>query len=657
MLMMPTALEKAGKEGVRLLCADGQDRHCFPLLAVFMADYEEQVTLTGIKSGRKCSTCHIHTNERHDLTTAIQRPWPFRTHQSTKDQIRMQQEGCDTDKKDDSDYIRPFRNFAWGHNLSNIHKMMAPDFLHQVLKGLTSEHLMHWIKGLIQSEIQAGKYWGLDIPRTDGCGQEMSNVDALITTRFAQVERFTDMMVWDSWANVGQWTGKMYKSLLRQLVPAIAPLLKQNEGAMLFIRAFVDFTILSQYVSHDESTIRYLAAAMSRMDKTKDVFLPFRPSKAGLPHFNIPKLHAITHYPESIQRLGAIGGTDTEYSEQAHKLQKAFYRRTNKRNNYEEQMLRYNTMHLNTMLRNELELWASTNIIDTADPMSAIQTIRLGPAVDVCAHRSYLWNFDDYTTQTLQDRRINISIWRTVEEVQRRMEITDLASKLAPFVRECRKQIDGIRRTDWDVDRLEADDDWVSKMPLSIHHSVVCYIRFGKDATDTNKLDKVFARCTPLWADTGAPRYDAVMVREYERANDSLHGNKVGRLRLLLTIQDTGRLDSEGKYPKFAGALVETLQVCDGGKIDARTGMLRVQSIKPSSSRTRRTLDALQIYDINHIARPISLVPTDINVTDCFFVNNYSDWDIYNTIYDEDFERINRAQVNAYARKQARTRR
>jgi Plavaka transposase len=82
----------------------------------------------------------------------------------------MQQEGCDTDKKDDSDYIRPFRNFAWGHNLSNIHKMMAPDFLHQVLKGLTSEHLMHWIKGLIQSEIQAGKYRNLNILYTDGCG-------------------------------------------------------------------------------------------------------------------------------------------------------------------------------------------------------------------------------------------------------------------------------------------------------------------------------------------------------------------------------------------------------------------------------------------------------------------------------------------------------
>jgi hypothetical protein len=144
------------------------------------------------------------------------------------------------------------------------------------------------------------------------------------------------------------------------------------------------------------------------------------------------------------------------------------------------------------------------------------------------------------------------------------------------------------------------------------------------------------------------------MVREYEQAKDSLRGHKIGRLHRLLTVQDMGRLDSDGKYPKYAGALVETFQVCDSGKIDARTGMLRVQSTKPSTSRTKRTLDAFRIYDINYIARPLSIVPTDINVTDCFYVNNYSDWDIYNTIYEEDFEKLNKARVDVYARNQAR---
>jgi len=72
MLIMPIALEKAGKEGVRLLYINSQDQHCFPLLAVFIADYEEQVTLIGIKSGRKCSICYIYTNKQHNLITAIQ---------------------------------------------------------------------------------------------------------------------------------------------------------------------------------------------------------------------------------------------------------------------------------------------------------------------------------------------------------------------------------------------------------------------------------------------------------------------------------------------------------------------------------------------------------------------------------------------------------
>ena len=70
--------------------------------------------------------------------------------------------------------------------------------------------------------------------------------------------------------------------------------------------------------------------------------------------------------------------------------------------------------------------------------------------------------------------------------------------------------------------------------------------------------------------------------------------------------------------------------------------MLKMQSIKPSNSRTKYMLNALQIYNINYIMRPILLVLIDINIIDYFFINNYSDWDIYNTIYNKDFKQINR---------------
>ena len=75
------------------------------------------------------------------------------------------------------------------------------------------------------------------------------------------------------------------------------------------------------------------------MDKIKDIFLLFQLSKAELLYFNIPKLYTIIYYIKSIQQLKAITGTDIEYLEQVYKLQKEFYCRINKWNNYKEQML------------------------------------------------------------------------------------------------------------------------------------------------------------------------------------------------------------------------------------------------------------------------------------------------------------------------------
>ena len=71
MLIIPIVLKKASKEGVCLLYTDSQDQYCFLLLAIFMANYKEQVTLISIKSGCKYSTYYIYINKRHDLTTAI----------------------------------------------------------------------------------------------------------------------------------------------------------------------------------------------------------------------------------------------------------------------------------------------------------------------------------------------------------------------------------------------------------------------------------------------------------------------------------------------------------------------------------------------------------------------------------------------------------
>jgi hypothetical protein len=50
-------------------------------------------------------------------------------------------------------------------------------------------------------------------------------------------------------------------------------LLYKHKGAMLFIYIIVDFTLLTEYKSHNEDIIEYLKAILYQINKTKEVFL------------------------------------------------------------------------------------------------------------------------------------------------------------------------------------------------------------------------------------------------------------------------------------------------------------------------------------------------------------------------------------------------
>jgi len=69
-----------------------------------------------------------------------------------------------------------------------------------------------------------------------------------------------------------------------------------------------------------------------------------------------------------------------------------------------------------------------------------------------------------------------------------------------------------------------------------------------------------------------------MLVREFERATDVLHGYKVGRLQLLISIQDTERTSADRRYEVYVDALIETFHTASGGSINDTTGLLRVQA-------------------------------------------------------------------------------
>ena len=333
-------------------CADGFTRRYHPIMGGMMVDYEEQVLITGIKKNRHCSICRVRPNERGDLL----KKWQYRTHDYTQAKLvsqRSARKRIEDGLAKDTMAVHPVRNWAWRHKHCNIHMLMDVDILHQLLKGVVIR-LIDWCTALIDDVIGTNPN---AVRRTKKQGKKKvseSTASIRLDGRSRQVPGFTGLKLFDHFSKVKQWSGNEPKAIVRQLVAVTTPLLAgKRDFAIHCCRAIIDFVMLAMYESHDEHTLSYLEEAIYRIHHLKTVFAQYRPQYTTLDgdnedesQFNIPKLHIITHYADFIRLYGSAQSFDTAYGEAAHKfLLKSYYRRINKTEGWEHQILAHVVRH------------------------------------------------------------------------------------------------------------------------------------------------------------------------------------------------------------------------------------------------------------------------------------------------------------------------
>ena len=114
----------------------------------------------------------------------------------------------------------------------------------------------------------------------------------------------------------------------------------------------------------------------------------------------------------------------------------------------------------------------------------------------------------------------------------------------------------------------------------------------------------------------------------------------IGELQLVLTIKDKGMTGEMGctQIPKYTGALVKLLQWHQHGIVDPIYGMVEVEPWPTSVAKNQRLLTGEKIFSLAHIIRGAHVVPATTALIQYWFVNNYVDWDLFNTLYDKDFK-------------------
>ena len=117
----------------------------------------------------------------------------------------------------------------------------------------------------------------------------------------------------DGISKIRQWTGADHKELQRVFIGGLVGI-TMDRCVLCAACSLVDFFYLAQYKSHMDATLKALKQALDDFHGAKEIFV-----ELGLrEHFNIPKVHSLLHYVDTIQNLGSLDGLNTENSECLH---------------------------------------------------------------------------------------------------------------------------------------------------------------------------------------------------------------------------------------------------------------------------------------------------------------------------------------------------
>ncbi|KZV66206.1 hypothetical protein PENSPDRAFT_689159 [Peniophora sp. CONT] len=305
-------LRDVAEDGVVLASGDGVRRRCHPLLAAYVGDYPEQILVAGVKSTLcpkgKLDKKFFGTEDHCELRDADAIVKALKHRDTHPNDLRGYIDGCQAVG------VKPVNTLWKDYPHCDIYLAITPDILHQLYQGVL-KHLIVWLKHVYGPKAIDARFKCLP------ANHQLRQFNKGIST-------------------LSRVTGKEHQDVCRVLLGVIADMEPVREGSrgrvLVATRALLDFIYLAQYPEASEDTLTQLAAALKRFHKYKDVF----ETMGARTHFNLPKLHSLAHYVDSIKLFGTADNFNTSYSERLHiDYTKSAWRATNRKDEYPQMTL------------------------------------------------------------------------------------------------------------------------------------------------------------------------------------------------------------------------------------------------------------------------------------------------------------------------------
>ncbi|KAJ6472013.1 hypothetical protein C8R45DRAFT_1164738, partial [Mycena sanguinolenta] len=562
-------------------CPDGHFRKAIYDLGPVIADYPEQVMLAGIVQNW-CATCTAMSTDldgdnadvggrrTHILTDALLAEWP--------PGVLWDEFGIDVD-------IIPFtRDFP----RADIHEMLSPDLLHQIIKGSFKDHLVTWV----------GEYLYL-VHSTAEADAIMDEIDR----RIAAVPAFPCLRRFKQGRRFSQWTGDDSKALMKVYLPAIKGLVPPE--IVQALSAFLDFCYLVRRSDFDEDTLAAVDAAVKRYHAHREIFRTLGVRPDG---FSLPRQHSMTHYRPNIENFGAPNGLCSSITESRHiTAVKRPWRRSS----------RFEALSQMLLTNQRLDKLAAARADFVERGMIPPSCV---PVPDS--------DKDDQDAEETDEARVEGSV---ILACRRERSYPRFADALAAYIKVpnfphllvsfLKDQLSSDQYLDTESDTSDGEFD-VSEYPLSVYHSAVATFYAPSDPSGIRGMRRERIRSTPKWRKHGSRRDCAFVVENQQERG--FRGMSVVRVQLLFSFMHDG-VD----YPC---ALVDWFKKV-GRSPDPETGMWIVEPEMQGRSRLTtivhldtilRGAHLIPVYGSDHI--PIGFRYTySLDAFKSFHVNKYID--------------------------------
>ncbi|TFK28976.1 hypothetical protein FA15DRAFT_583187, partial [Coprinopsis marcescibilis] len=517
--------------------------------------------------------------------------------------------------------------FTYEFPRADIHKLMAPDLLHQVIKGSFKDHLVQWVMDYINE-----KYTPV----------LAIQIIADIDRRVSAVPIFPGLHRFKDGQNFSQWTGDDSKAFMKVYLGAIKGYVPDD--MVRCIASFLNVCYIFRRNTITSSALKLAQLELAKFHCLCKIFI----TTGTRTTCSLPNQHALTHFPQSIQQFRSPNGLCSSITESKHiTAVKEPWRRSNCFNALQQMLTMITRLNKIHALR---KILAHHGMLDGSTSMFMAQALLRrgdrGPESDVIDDPD---NDEESTKESAMGNDQSQIKDVTPKQGPRLTAFVEMGlkhgirypSKLSVLaqhrlVREPRLQTTLIEYL-WALQYpgqpipldISADAFFTGK--IRVYHSASAHFYAPSDACGSGGMQKQVVHSNPNWK--GSPRHDTVFVTDNE--TPTICGMKIAQIRLFFTYADIQTGEAR------PCALVDWFHTV-GGTPDHVTGMWVVEwspcysehqlSVIPLQSIIRGA-HLVPVYEIGVLPEQFSFT-TSLDAFKRYYVNSYVDHHTHELLSD-----------------------